>query len=186
MKSPPLFTTPERNKKRDDPCPLCASPVLLKYSGQHSFWGCSAYPACSYSQSLFEVGDFEPESLPGHECPLCSSSLLLKKGRYGFFIGCSAFPECHFMADPSPVKTSEQQVSCPSCHDGLLVKRTSKAGRSFYACDQYPQCDYVLNEIPQPVKCPACGWGVMIEREGAQGRYLRCPQKSCGYRTEPL
>lgn len=181
-----LFDAPDRKNERDEPCPLCANPVTLKHSGHHSFWGCTAYPTCSYTQSLHETGDFEPEPLPGEHCPECGMELLLKKGRYGFFIGCSGFPTCHFMLDPSAPKSAEPGIACPSCQQGTLVQRASKRGSLFYACDRYPKCEYALNEPPKPIACPACGWAVMVEREGADGPYLRCPQKSCGHRQESV
>lgn len=183
-----LFDASDRKDERDEPCPLCGSPVKLKHTGLHSFWGCSAYPACDYIQSLHESGDFEPQSLPGEHCPECGSDLLLKKGRYGFFVGCSGFPACHFMLDPTAPKQTESESApkCPACTKGKLVKRASKRGKVFYACNQYPKCDYALNEPPVAHTCPDCGWGVMEKREGAQGTYLRCPQKSCGYKTESV
>lgn len=181
-----LFDAPERKNERDEPCPLCGNAVRLKHSGHHSFWGCSQYPTCDYTQSLHETGDFDPQPLP-EQCPECNSGLLLKKGRYGFFIGCSGFPNCHFMLDPTATpKAAAATIGCPGCNQGHLQQRANKYGKQFYACDRYPKCKYALNDEPVAQTCPDCGWAVLVKRDSAAGVRLRCPQKQCGYKSEPL
>lgn len=182
-----LFSPDQPTNIRKEPCPRCGGEVRMKHIGQNSFWGCSQYPQCGYTQSLHETGDFEPQELPGENCPECGSGLLLKKGRYGLFIGCSGFPTCHFMLDPTanPTPQSESPI-CPACKEGHLHVRTNRQGKQFYACDAYPKCKYALNEEPVAETCPDCGWGVLVKRDSAAGVRLRCPQKLCGYKSEPL
>ncbi|EGN76030.1 Zn-finger domain-containing protein (topoisomerase type I-like) [Idiomarina sp. A28L] len=187
MTSSELFNSPERSDVRAEPCPRCNSAVKLKHIGTNSFWGCSSYPQCDYTQSLHEAGDFEPQSLPGEECPDCGAGLLLKKGRYGLFIGCSAFPTCHFMLDPTADKTpSNESITCPECKKGHLQTRTNRYGKQFHACDRYPKCKYALNEEPVAEACPDCGWSILVKRDSAAGVRLRCPQKQCEYKSEPI
>ena len=126
-----LFDAPERKNERDEPCPLCGNAVRLKHSGHHSFWGCSQYPTCDYSQSLHETGDFDPQPLP-EQCPECHSGLLLKKGRYGFFIGCSGFPNCHFMLDPPRQRQKRQQrLPVQSAKKGICNSGRINTGNNF-------------------------------------------------------
>ena len=166
-------------------CPKCGEALKILHSGKHSFWGCSAYPGCTYTRSLHEKTDFEPQPLPGQVCPDCGAELLLKKGKYGFFVGCSAFPDCHYMLDPNaPVEQNAPR--CPVCKKGHLVLRTSKYGKSFYACDAYPKCKYSLHDQPVAEKCSECGWGVLTKHKLHGRESLRCPQKECGYKREPI
>ncbi|MCC5856093.1 MAG: topoisomerase DNA-binding C4 zinc finger domain-containing protein [Idiomarina sp.] len=181
-----LFPGMNRNlSEHAEPCPKCGAKLLIRHIGKNSFWGCSAYPTCDYTRSLHEAVEFEPQELPGQYCPECQSSLLLKKGRYGFFVGCSAFPTCHYMVDPN-APAEEQAPECPACKKGHLVLRTSRYGKSFYACDTYPKCKYSLNEEPVAETCPSCGWGVLTKHRHHGREQVKCPQKECGYRRESI
>lgn len=184
-KSPPALFSASHSTATSEPCPRCEAPLRIKHIGQNSFWGCSRYPECDYTKSLHEESGFEPQPLPDAFCPDCSSPLLLKKGRYGFFVGCSNFPTCHYIADldddePAPL------CNCPQCKRGQLVERTNKYGKTFYACDAFPKCKYALNEKPVVTACPECDWPILTEKNSADGMRLKCPQKSCSYRSKPL
>ena len=185
MSATHLFENDSSRNIRKEPCPKCGGEVRMKFSGNHSFWGCSQYPSCNYTQSLHETGDFEPQPLSGEHCPNCGSELQIKKGRYGLFIGCSGFPACHFMLDPTS-EEGAQNIPCPQCGKGHIQQRTNKFGKAFYACDGYPKCKYVLNDPPVAEACPECGWAVLVKRSYADGERLRCPQKACTYKSKPL
>ncbi len=76
------------------------------------------------------------------------------------------------------------QISCPKCSKGHLAQRVSRYGKTFYACDSYPKCKYVVNYQPLNQSCPECDWGILIEKKGASGTKIQCPQKKCGYKIE--
>ena len=101
----------------------------------------------------------------GEACPVDGGDLVLKFGRFGKFIACSNYPECRYTR-PFVVKTG---VICPKCREGELVERRSKKGRTFYGCDRYPDCDFVVWQEPLPTPCPDCG-GLLIKagRDGAK------------------
>ena len=90
----------------------------------------------------------EPE-YTGENCPQCGKPLLKRSGRFGDFIGCSGYPECSYTA--AIIKTTG--IKCPKCGEGELVRRRAKngktAGRFFYACTRYPDCDYVAWKLPR-------------------------------------
>ena len=48
-------------------------------------------------------------------------------------------------------------VTCPQCDPGAIIEKQSRRGKVFYACDQYPKCDYAQWDQPVPVACPTCG-----------------------------
>jgi DNA topoisomerase-1 len=105
----------------------------------------------------------------GEPCPQCGHDLVLRHGRYGKFIACSNYPECRYTR-PLVVKTG---VTCAKCKQGQLVERRSKKGRTFYGCDRYPQCDFVLWQRPIPVPCPDCG-GLVTESGRDRARCTVC------------
>ncbi len=89
----------------------------------------------------------EPE-LIGEKCPECGSDLIIKRGRFGEFIACTGYPECRYTR--KIVKGTG--IKCPKCGEGELMRRKSAkgktAGRFFYGCSRYPECDYVAWKKP--------------------------------------
>ena len=108
--------------------------------------------------------------------------MAIKKGRYGLFIGCTNYPLCqHIESSDVP---SSLDITCPACGRGHLVSRTSRYGKTFYACDNYPKCKYVVNEPPVSQVCPKCGWGILVEKQTRHGLKRCCPQKLCDYQSD--
>ncbi|MGO4999674.1 topoisomerase DNA-binding C4 zinc finger domain-containing protein [Oceanisphaera sp. W20_SRM_FM3] len=178
-----LFSTKEMAPEWEHtPCPQCGAALELRHGKHGAFLGCATYPACDYLRPLKVV---EPDQdiekvLEGSECPLCQHPLALKKGRFGLFIGCTHYPECHHIADIND--QGDAEPSCPLCKKGLLVARTSRYGKRFYACNHYPQCRFISNDKPVAETCPDCGFAILVERKGQ----LHCPKKGCGYRKLPF
>jgi len=175
-----------RSDIHSEACPKCGSPLKMKHVGQQSFWGCTSYPDCDYTQPLHETTGFEPEDLPGEKCPECGGQLQLKKGRYGFFVGCQNFPTCDFIINPTADQDEADNITCPNCSEGSLTLRSSKYGKRFWSCSRYPDCSYSLNDKPVSQPCPECHWPVLTEKRVAGSVQLRCPQKQCGYKLESL
>ncbi|MEW6546423.1 MAG: type I DNA topoisomerase [Bacillota bacterium] len=117
-----------------------------------------------------------PEEETGETCPLCGRPLVVKRGRYGKFLACSGYPECTH-TQPLVLKSG---VRCPECGQGELVQKRSRKGRTFWGCDRYPECRYVIWNRPVPEKCPRCGYFLVeVSRKG--GTSLQCGAR-CGYR----
>jgi len=57
---------------------------------------------------------------------------------------------------------------CPQCKTGVIVPKWSQNGR-FYACNNYPYCEYVAKW------CPACGSGFLIKK----GTSYICSEEEC-------
>ena len=82
---------------------------------------------------------------------------------------------------PLPVVPSP----CPACGKGTLVEKSSKRGKIFYSCDQYPQCDYALWDWPVNEHCPECDSPLLvIKTTRARGRHIACPNPKCRYTRE--
>ncbi|MFM2486905.1 DNA topoisomerase family protein [Celerinatantimonas yamalensis] len=162
-----------------DPCPKCGAELVYQHRKGGSFISCSRHPGCDYTRSLHDDNARIEKLLPGTECPECGQQLILRSGRYGLFVGCSGFPECeHIERLDSPPE--EVQVSCPSCHQGQIVRRQSRFGKTFYACNQYPKCKFALNYPPVAQRCQFCGFELLVKRKMASGEQLYCASKKCG------
>ncbi|MGI8477362.1 MAG: type I DNA topoisomerase, partial [Thermomicrobiales bacterium] len=94
----------------------------------------------------------------GEMCEKCGQPLVIKLGRFGKFLACSGFPECR-NARPLLEKIG---VECPDCHEGQIVQRRSKKGRTFFGCERYPACDFSAWNKPVDAFCPKCG-SYMVE-----------------------
>jgi len=105
----------------------------------------------------------------GEACPLCGHDLVLRNGRFGKFIACSNYPECRYTR-PLVVKTG---ATCPKCKQGQVVERRSKKGRTFYGCERYPECDFVVWQRPIPAPCPDCG-GLVTQSGKDRARCTVC------------
>jgi len=181
MKQPQLFTQHEHALEKEyELCPQCGSELAIKNSKHGPFLGCCQYPACDYSRPLVQHETLDEQLIDGSSCPLCQHELAIKKGRYGIFIGCSNYPQCHHIEHQNQL----QQTSCPQCRKGHLAQRVSRYGKTFYACDSYPKCKYVVNYKPLSKVCPECDWTILIEKKTATGTKIQCPQKKCSYKFE--
>lgn len=188
-KGKPLFTRHEHAlEKAYEVCPACGSELTIKHGKAGAFFSCSNYPNCQYTRSVVEHERVEDTPLPGSICPECGEELAVKQGRYGMFIGCTNYPNCHHIEEGQ--HQHNVGVTCPSCKSkgkvGQLNEKTNRFGKTFYSCDQYPKCKYVLNYPPVEQDCPKCQWPVLIKRTMASGEVLSCPQKHCDYKQKVL
>jgi DNA topoisomerase-1 len=119
-----------------------------------------------------------PEERTDEVCPSCGRPMVVRHGRYGAFLACSGYPECR-TTKPLLERTG---VRCPKCREGELVVRRSRKGRTFYGCDRYPACDYVLWQRPVGT-CPRCGQPLVERRvRRGGGAWRQCSNPDCGYR----
>ncbi len=103
-------------------------------------------------------------------CEKCERPMVIAHGRRGRFLACTGFPECR-NARPLIVSTG---AKCPTDGGDLLV-RSSRQGRTFYGCSNYPECDFTTRRRPFEEPCPECS-GLLV----SVGRGARCT--ACEYR----
>ena len=116
-------------------------------------------------------------------CPRCGSNLVLRQGRFGPFAACGNYPECRY------VKQETTGVGCPECGKGEIVQRKSRRGKTFYGCDTFPDCKFVLWSKPVARQCPSCAAPYLVERHTKkEGLTHRCNNRECGYKevVEPV
>ena len=76
-------------------------------------------------------------------CDKCGRNMVVKYGPHGKFLACPGFPECRNTL-PFVEKIG---VKCPKC-GGELIKRRTKKGRLFYACEN-KDCDFMSWQRPK-------------------------------------
>lgn len=85
------------------------------------------------------------------------------------------FPECR---NTKPI-LKEIGVTCPKCKKGQVVERKSKKRRTFYGCDQFPDCDFVSWDKPIDRPCPRCE-SLLVEKKQKKGTQVTCT--NCDYK----
>jgi DNA topoisomerase-1 len=100
--------------------------------------------------------------------------MAIVSGRYGQYLKCTGAPDC----DGTKPLEKKTGVGCPKCGKGDIIEKRSKRGRTFFACNRYPECDFALWNRPTGEKCPQCGSLLVLGAKGA----VRCSNKECDYK----
>ena len=94
-----------------------------------------------------------PQKVSDVQCEKCGAMMVYKQGRYGEFLACPNFPECR--NTKAIVKAID--TPCPNCGGRIIIKKGGKSKKTFYGCENYPECDFVSWNMPLAEKCPECG-----------------------------
>lgn len=126
------------------------------------------------------IGHVElPVEVTDIPCERCGRMMVVKQGRFGKFLACPGFPECR---NTKPL-LKDTGLACPKC-GAHVVERRTRRGRTFYGCENYPECDYTTWDQPQQEKCPECGAG-MLKHHYKNGRaILYCSNDACKTRVD--
>jgi len=103
-------------------------------------------------------------------CEKCGQKMVIREGKYGEFLACLGFPECK---NTKPI-TKEIQVKCPYC-GGKILEKKSRKGKTFYGCENYPNCQFASWDEPINQRCSQCD-GLMTQK-GNILTCLRCKNK---------
>ena len=114
-----------------------------------------------------------PEEETDEVCELCGRNMVIKMGRFGKFLACPGFPECK---NAKPI-VEKMPGRCPKCGNGLL-KRKSKRGYAYYACEQGAECGFMTWDVPTAEDCPACGQ-TMFKKSGRGRMKPFCVNEKC-------
>ncbi len=109
----------------------------------------------------------------GEICPKCGNPLVIKQSRYGKFTACSNYPLCKYILQNDQKKEVVEIMDCPQC-EGKIVEKTTKRGKVFYGCNQYPKCKVASWDKPTGELCPECS-NLLVESKGK----IKC--MSCEY-----
>ncbi len=114
-----------------------------------------------------------PDEVSSEICPNCGKNLVYKSGRFGRFLACPGYPECSFTM---PIVV-EMPGKCPRCGSRIL-KRTSKKGYPYYACEKGAACGFMTWDVPVKDDCPVCG-KTMFKLSGKGQRKPFCINPDC-------
>ena len=114
-----------------------------------------------------------PDEVSDEICDVCGRQLVVKSGRFGRFLACPGYPECSFT---KPI-VIEMPGKCPKC--GLrILKRTSKNGYTYYACEKLKECGFMTWDVPVAENCPECTQ-TMFKTSGRGYRKPFCANAEC-------
>ena len=102
-----------------------------------------------------------PDEPTDIKCEKCGSNMVIRTGKFGKFLACPNYPTCK---NTRPLEGDRKVVAkCPKCGKDVLEKK-SKKGKLYYACENYPSCDFMSWNIPANEKCPKCGEELNVKR----------------------
>ena len=137
------------------------------------FYGGFSKELSDAEESLKGVRIKVPDEVTDEICPNCGKNLVVKSSRFGRFLGCPGYPECTFT---KPI-VIEMPGRCPKC-GGRILKRTSKKGYTYYACERVSDCGFMTWDVPVKDDCPECG-KTMFKRSGRGYRKPFCINEEC-------
>ncbi|MDD6188055.1 MAG: type I DNA topoisomerase [Clostridiales bacterium] len=114
-----------------------------------------------------------PDEVTDEKCDVCGRNMVIKSGRFGRFLACPGFPECTFT---KPI-VIEMPGQCPKC-GGRILKRTSKKGYAYYACEKGADCGFMTWDVPVKDNCPECGH-TMFKKSGRGFKKPFCINENC-------
>ena len=129
-----------------------------------------------------------PDEVSEEPCDVCGKMMVVKSGRFGRFLACPGYPDCTF-TKPLVI---EMPGKCPKCGSRIL-KRTSKKGYTFYACEHLKECGFMTWDVPVADDCPECGQ-TMFKLSGRGAKKPFCINEACknflpedkrGYKRKP-
>ena len=114
-----------------------------------------------------------PDEISDEKCEICGRNLVVKTSRFGKFLACPGYPECKFT---KPI-TEKMPGRCPKCGSAIL-KRKSKRGYAYYACERGAACGFMTWDVPTDQDCPVCGQ-TMFKRSGKGAMKPFCANPEC-------
>ena len=114
-----------------------------------------------------------PDEETDEICDVCGRRMVIKSGRFGRFLACPGFPEC---------KTTKPIVErmpgrCPKC-GATILKRKSKKGYVYYACERGAECGFMTWDVPTANDCPSCGQ-TLFKKSGRGQMKPFCINEAC-------
>ena len=129
-----------------------------------------------------------PDEVSEEPCDECGKMMVVKSGRFGRFLACPGYPDCTF-TKPLVI---EMPGKCPKCANRIL-KRTSKKGYTYYACEHLKECGFITWDVPVADNCVECNM-TMFKLSGRGAKKPFCINENCknflpedkrGYKRKP-
>ena len=114
-----------------------------------------------------------PEEETEEICEVCGKKMVIKTGRFGKFLACPGWPECK---NTKPI-VEKMPGRCPNCGSTIL-KRKSKKGYPYYACEKGAECGFMSWDVPTDQDCPGCGQ-TLFKKSGRGRMKPFCINEKC-------
>ncbi len=114
-----------------------------------------------------------PDEVTDEICEVCGKNMIVKIGRFGKFLACPGWPEC---TNTKPI-VERMPGRCPKCGSTIL-KRKSKRGFAYYACERGSECGFMTWDVPTDQDCEACGQ-TLFKKSGRGRMKPFCINESC-------
>jgi len=114
-----------------------------------------------------------PEEETEEICEVCGKKMVIKDGRFGKFMACPGWPECK---NTKPI-VEKMPGRCPNC-GGTILKRKSKKGYPYYACEKGAECGFMSWDVPTDQDCPECGQ-TLFKKSGRGRMKPFCINEKC-------
>ncbi len=114
-----------------------------------------------------------PDEVSTEVCEVCGRNMVVKIGRFGKFLACPGFPDCK---NTKPI-VEKMPGRCPKCGSTIL-KRKSKRGYAYYACERGADCGFMSWDVPTAEDCPKCGQ-TMFKKSGKGRNKPFCIHENC-------
>lgn len=171
----------KKTVETDLKCPQCKNILVIRWSKNGEFIGCSKYPECTFTSNFTRGTDGKitleeaAATTLNLTCPQCGKTLVQRRGKFGTFIACPGYPECKY------IHQDKLKMPCPSCK-GDIVKRRWRGG-SFWGCSNYPKCKFSIFGEVKESPCPKCKlpYVAVIKNKSDGSEKLACTNKECGW-----
>ena len=127
----------------------------------------------SAEEALKDVRLKVPDEETDEVCELCGKKMVIKAGRFGRFLACPGYPDCK---NTRPI-VERMPGRCPKCGGGML-KRKSKKGYAYFACEGGAACGFMSWDAPTEFDCPECG-RTMFKKSGKGQMKPFCINEAC-------
>ena len=114
-----------------------------------------------------------PDEVTDEICEICGRNMVVKVGRFGKFLACPGYPEC---TNTKPI-VEKMPGRCPKCGSTIL-KRKSKRGFAYYACERGADCGFMTWDVPTAQDCEVCGQ-TLFKKSGRGRMKPFCINESC-------
>lgn len=156
----------EKEEVSDVKCDKCGAMMVYKTGKYGRFLACPNYPECTNVKPIDEETTTE-------KCDKCGGDMVVKKGRFGKYLQCTVCKATKSLTEKAGV--------CPQCGNPTQ-KMTSKSGKIFYGCSNYPACNFMSWDMPTGEHCPKCGSYIVLTKDG---KTRKCSNKECDYSDKP-
>ena len=126
-------------------CPECGGSLSLRKSKHGLFLGCENYPTCQYMRPLQQHSVLTEKVLEDSSCPDCGKPLAIKRGVLGCLLVVPVIQSASILKPIVLYRIWHRNYQFAQVvTTGNYRQKTSRYGKTFYACSDYPNANMLL------------------------------------------